>query len=80
MMRLILLVVLAVTLPTTLTLAQGTKDPANFGNVSNSNARPAQVSGPSRPTAIMNAPNNILPAGTAIQRVYRDGKLQTIVR
>jgi len=77
-MRLILLVATTVICSTGLAAAQGTKDPANYGTVSNS--RPQAASEPSRPTAIRNIPNNALPAGTSIQRVYRDGKLHSIAR
>lgn len=35
---------------------------------------------PSRPTAIQNIPTNALPSGRAIQRTYRDGKLQSHLR
>lgn len=77
-MRLVLLVAMATTLPATVTLAQGTKDSANFGTVNSSKSQ--QSSEASRPTTVRNTPTNALPAGTAIQRVYRDGKLQAIVR
>lgn len=69
---------LIVTATTGVALAQGTKDPANFGSVSN--AKPQMTAQPSRPTAVQNTPTNMLPPGTAVQRVYRDGKLVTIVR
>ena len=60
-------------------VAQGTRDPANFGAVSN--AKPQATTTPSsRPTSVQNTPINALPPGMAVQRVYRDGKLQTIVR
>ena len=79
-MRLILPVMMAMMVPATVTLAQGTKDPANFGAVTNSNSKSQQTTAPSRPTSVRNVPIDMLPAGTAVQRVYRDGKLQTIVR
>lgn len=61
-------------------LAQGTRDPANFGTVSNAKPQTATTTPASRPTSVQNTPTNALPAGMAVQRVYRDGKLQTIVR
>jgi hypothetical protein len=61
-------------------LAQGTRDPANFGSVSNAKPQTTATPPASRPTSVQNTPSNALPAGMAIQRVYRDGKLQTIVR
>ena len=60
--------------------AQGTKDPANFGSVSNANKPQTATAPASRPTSVQNTPINALPPGMAVQRVYRDGKLQTIVR
>lgn len=59
-------------------LAQGTKDSSNFGAMSQPKTPTANEQ--SRPTVIQNVPSNLLPAGTGIQRTYRDGKLQTIVR
>ena len=78
-MRLAWSIGLIMTATTGAALAQGTRDPANFGTVSN--AKPQTTNLPSsRPTAIQNTPPNALPPGVALQRVYRDGKLQTIVR
>lgn len=77
-MRSTWLIGLIVTAMTGTALAQGTRDPSNFGSVSN--AKPQTTSQASRPTAVQNVPTNMLPAGTAVQRVYRDGKLVTIVR
>ena len=62
--------------------AQGIKDPPN-----NSSGILTQKSGtgvspqqPSRPTSVTNVPTNQTPSGTSVQRVYRNGKLITIVR
>ncbi len=58
--------------------AQGTKDPANFTLTEKGKLK--AVSQQSRPTVVQNTPYGALPPGLAIQRVYRDGKLQAIVR
>ena len=73
------LVGLSLVATTVVALAQGTRDPANFGSVSNAKPQTATPTA-SRPTSIQNTPVNALPPGVALQRVYRDGKLQTIVR
>jgi hypothetical protein len=79
-MRLAWLIGLMITATTAGALAQGTKDPANFGSVSNSKPQTTTSDQTSRPTAVQNTPQNALPSGMAIQRVYRDGKLQAIIR
>lgn len=62
----------------TAAVAQGVKEPSNFG--SGSQTRSTTTSQVSRPTTITNVPTNALPPGYGVQRTYRDGKLQTIVR
>jgi hypothetical protein len=57
--------------------AQGIKETARSGASSMSNRAAAS---PSRPTAITNVPTQALPPGRAIQRTYRDGKLQPYLR
>jgi hypothetical protein len=78
-MRLVLVVLATMMVPSGVVLAQGTKDPANYGTVSAPKAQPA-VAPASRPTVTRNTPDNLLPPGTAIQRTFRDGKLQSFVR
>jgi hypothetical protein len=58
--------------------AQGVRQTATSGAI-----RPTGQSAtvqPSRPTAIQNIPNSALPPGRAVQRTYRDGKLQSHLR
>ncbi|MFC0242347.1 hypothetical protein [Rhodopseudomonas telluris] len=56
--------------------AQGVKQASTSGAV-----RPTgQTAQPSRPTAIRTIPTIALPPGKAIQRTYRDGKLQSSTR
>jgi hypothetical protein len=61
-----------------LAAAQGVKDPSNSGPVTSTRTQP--VAEASRPTTIRNVPTAALPSGTAIQRTYKDGKLQSNVR
>ena len=58
--------------------AQGTRDPSNFGAMAQ--PRSPLANEQSRPTAIQNVPNNQLPSNSGVQRIYRDGRLQSILR
>jgi hypothetical protein len=62
-------------------LAQGVKDPANYPLSASQHAQKAQTTqSASRPTTIRNVATGSLPAGMAVQRVYRDGKLVALPR
>lgn len=66
------------TISGTAAFAQGVKDPPNYAMTP---TRPAFTTPqPSRPTAVYNVPTGSLPSGTAVQRTYRDGKLQSNIR
>jgi|AraplaDrversion2_2_1032049.scaffolds.fasta_scaffold32750_3 hypothetical protein len=78
-MRLINLMIFASICAATGAHAQGVKDPANYGASSTTTRTPAATD-PSRPTSVWNVPANSLPSGVAVQRVYKDGKLQNVVR
>jgi hypothetical protein len=61
--------------------AQGVKDPANFpGNNTQATKKPQTAQDPSRPTYIRNQATGSLPAGRAVQRVWKDGKLIAVPR
>jgi|tagenome__1003787_1003787.scaffolds.fasta_scaffold19091831_2 hypothetical protein len=59
-------------------LAEGIKDPPNYGTFPPPKTQ--ATNDPSRPTTTRNIPSNALPSGVAVQGVYRDGKLKTIAR
>jgi hypothetical protein len=62
-------------------LAQGVKDPPNYPMSASQRAQKAQATqSASRPTTIRNVATGSLPAGVAVQRVYRDGKLVALPR
>jgi hypothetical protein len=62
-------------------LAQGIKDPPNYPMSPSQHAQKAQTSqSASRPTTIRNVATGSLPAGVAVQRVHRDGKLVALPR
>jgi hypothetical protein len=77
-MRIILLVLAAAALSAGPALAQGVKDPPNFGKFAHPKMQVAPPA--SRPTTIQNVPTAALPSGVGVQRVYKDGKLTAIVR
>jgi len=61
--------------------AQGVKDPANFPGNNTQGAKKTQTTqDPSRPTSIRNQAPGSLPAGRAVQRVWKDGKLIAVTR
>lgn len=78
-MRLICYVILTLTMAGSAAMAQGVKDAANYGTVSNSRST-STTSQASRPTAVRNVPTGAVPSGMGVQRVYKDGKTTTIVR
>jgi hypothetical protein len=77
-MRIILLLLGAVAFSVGPSFAQGVKDPPNYGKFAAPKMQSVGTS--SRPTTIKNVPTAALPSGVGLQRVYRDGKLITIVR
>jgi hypothetical protein len=77
-MRIILLLLGTVAFSVGPALAQGVKDPPNYGKFAVPKTQSVGTS--SRPTTINNVPTAALPSGVGLQRVYRDGKLITIVR
>ena len=76
-MRIILLMLGAAAFSVGPALAQGVKDPPNYGKYTAPKTQSTGVS--SRPTAITNVPTGALPPGVGLQRVYRDGKLIPVV-
>lgn len=80
-MRLLFATVMAaiatITFSPSASVAQGVKDPANYGATSRQATTPNEAT---RPTTIQNIPTNALPPGVAIQRTYRDGTLVPYVR
>ena len=77
-MRLGTVVLAIATVSGTAALAQGVKDPPNYAMAP---TRPAFATPqPSRPTSVYNVPNGSVPSGAAVQRTYRDGKLQSNIR
>ena len=61
--------------------AQGVKDPANFpAKITQDTKKTQSAQDPSRPTTIRNLATGSLPSGTAVQRVWKDGKPTTIPR
>ena len=61
-------------------LAQGIKDPPNYPMSASQRAKAQATQSASRPTTIRNVATGSLPAGMAVQRVYRDGKLVALPR
>ncbi len=77
-MRIVLLLLAAVALPASPALAQGVKDPPNYGKFTAPQMQ--TIATPGRPTAVRNIPTAALPPGARVQRVYRDGKMITIIQ
>ena len=81
MMRGLLPVLSLLAVLTSPALAQGVKDPPNYKVTAGQGWQKTPTIQPaSRPTAIRNIPPGSLPAGVAVQGVYRDGKLIAVPR
>jgi hypothetical protein len=78
-MRSTVLILTAVFLGAGSALAQGVKDPANYGTTTTYRQTTSSTQS-SRPTAVQNIPSSALPSGKAVQQTYRNGKLVPYVR